>query len=299
MSLLPFPAPLATPRATRHGRFYDVPQADGSVIAYPSVTTVLEVVAKPALVGWAAREERAHVAATAADLYAQTAQHAQFPRASFILALERRLGAAFAHVAASETATAIGTQLHAAIEWTLKRDAGQAVGSAPVLTAPAALAFRTWQLFARDVQLTPLRIEQVVYSHAHRYAGTLDLVATLDAPGLLRVLQRQGAVAPTLTTWLASRATVTALVDFKTSKAVYREALLQSVAYQRALKEMGHGRVDGGLVVRLPKDPGDRKGLEVAVVPPARDLFPTFLAARHLWEWKAAPEVARRLARRA
>jgi hypothetical protein len=296
MSLLPFPLD-PTPRATRtrHGRFYEVPQPDGAVLAYPSVTTVLEVVAKPALVGWAARTERTHVSATAADLYHQTAKHAQFPRASFILALEQRLGRALAHVAASDAALAIGSELHAAIEATLRRGSGPA----PTLSAPATLAFRTWQLFARETQLTPLRVEQVVISHAHRYAGTLDLVATLDAANLLRYLQRQGAVAPALVEWLAARTTVTALIDWKTSKAVYREALLQSVAYQRALKEMGLGRVDGGLVVRLPKDPADRRGLEVAVVPSARDLFPTFLAARQLWEWSAAPEVARRLARRA
>jgi hypothetical protein len=164
-----------------------------------------------------------------------------------------------------------------------------------VLTKPAALAFLAWQQFARDVSLTPQRIESIVYSHTHRYAGTLDLVATLDAGALLRQLQRQGAVAPKVQAWLTTRPTVTALVDFKTGKAVYKEALLQSVAYQQALKEMGHGRVDGGLVVRLPKDPADRRGVEVVVVPSVYRLFPTFAAARQLWEWSAAPSMTRHL----
>jgi hypothetical protein len=67
---------------------------------------------------------------------------------------------------------------------------------------------------------------------------------------------------------------------------------LQSVAYQRALSEMGHGRVDGGLIVRLPKVTTD-PGFEVVVVPPARELFPAFLAARQLWAWQAAAGATR------
>jgi hypothetical protein len=283
-------------RATRRGRVYDVPRPDGTLATYPSVTSVLEVIAKPALAAWAAKEERALVAATAADLYTETAAHAQFPRASFVLALERRLGQALAHVGVSEQALAIGTQVHARIEWTLKRAQGALVATdPPVLTKPAALAFQAFQSFAQAVSLTPQRIESIVYSHVHRYAGTLDLVATLDAAALLRQLQRQGAVAPKVQQWLATRPTVTALVDFKTGRGVYKEALLQSVAYQQALREMGHGRVDGGLVVRLPKDPADRRGLEVVVVPSVYALFPTFAAVRQLWDWHAAPSATKRV----
>ena len=58
---------------------------------------------------------------------------------------------------------------------------------------------------------------------------------------------------------------------------------------------MGHGRVDGGLIVRLPKVTTD-PGFEVVVVPPARELFPTFLAARQLWDWPSPKK--KRIARR-
>jgi hypothetical protein len=61
---------------------------------------------------------------------------------------------------------------------------------------------------------------------------------------------------------------------------------------------MGHGRVDGGLIVRLPKTAGD-PGFEVAVVPPARALFPVFLAVRALWEWTYQQEVAYQARKRA
>lgn len=283
-------------RATRRGRVYDVPRADGTLATYPSVTSVLDVISKPALMTWAAKAERALVSQTAADLYIETAKHAQFPRASFVLALERRLGLALAHVGVSETAMAIGTQVHARIEWTLKRAQGALVATdPPVLTKPAALAFQAYQQFAAAVSLTPQRIEQIVYSHQHRYAGTLDLVATLDAAALLRQLQAQGGVLPQVAAWLTARQTVTALVDFKTGKAVYKESFLQSVAYQRALIEMGHGRVDGGLVVRLPKDPADRRGVEVVVVPSVYQLFPVFAAVRQLFDWHAAPSMTKRL----
>jgi len=109
----------------------------------------------------------------------------------------------------------------------------------------------------------------------------------------LMLLERQGAVADALGDWLRVRETVTAVVDLKTGRAVYPESFLQTVAYQRALAEMGHGRVDGGLIVRVPKVTSD-PGFEVAVVPPARQLFPTFLAARQLWQWQFEADQARR-----
>ena len=85
----------------------------------------------------------------------------------------------------------------------------------------------------------------------------------------MALLERQGPVDASLAAWLGARDTVTACVDFKTGKAIYpTEAFLQSVAYQRAFAEMGHGRVDGGLIIRLPKVASD-SGFEVAGRPPS------------------------------
>jgi len=278
----------------RSGRFYDITHADGTTARYPSVTTILGAIAKPALVPWAAREERLAVSEAAADFYAETAGHAQLPRATYLLALEQRLGKTKAHLKVLAKAAEIGTAAHAAVEHALRVQLGQRVGPEPVLSDPALWAFMAWQDFAREVDLQPRAVEQVVYSRSHAYAGTLDHVATLNARALLARLERQQAVASDLADWLRARETVTACVDVKTGKAIYpTEAFLQSVAYTRALAEMGHGRVDGGLIVRLPKITTD-PGFEVAVVPPARDLFPTFLAVRQLWDWTFQNEQAYR-----
>src|SRR6187397_2612043 len=67
------------------GRFYDITHADGTTARYPSVTTILSAIAKPALVGWAAKEERLAVTEAAADLYADTASlHTPLARASYL-----------------------------------------------------------------------------------------------------------------------------------------------------------------------------------------------------------------------
>jgi len=291
------------PRVTRTtgqtSRFYDVTHSDGTTARYPSVTTILSAIAKPALVGWAAKEERLAVVEAAADLYAETARlpH-QLPRASYLLTLDQRIGKTKAHVKALAKAAEIGSAAHTKIEWTIKRGLGQRVGPEPLVPDAAQLAVGAFEDWRRAVGLDPIMVEQTVWSREHGYAGTLDLLARVDTRALLRVLASQGPVAPDLAAWLDGRDTATAVIDFKTGKAIYAEAHLQSVAYNRALQEMGHGRVDGGLIVRLPKlltDPG----FEVVVVPPARQLFPTFLAARDLWQWQYANEEAWRARTRA
>lgn len=283
-----------TPTATRTTgtgpRFYDITHADGTTARYPSVTTILQAIAKPALINWAAREERLAVTEAAADVYAEAAtQPAQLPRSWFLMTLDRRLGKTKAHLKTLAKAGDIGTAAHAKIEWTLRRALGQEAGAEPTVCEASARAVAAFEDWSRAVRLEPVHVEQVVWSREHGYAGTLDLVARVNTRALLGVLSQQGPVAPDLAAWLWSRGTATAVVDFKTGKAIYGEASLQNAAYQRAFAEMGHGRLDGGLIVRLPKTAAD-PGFEVAVVPPARSLFPTFLATRALWAWSFAQD---------
>lgn len=286
--------PRTTRTDSRSGRFYDVTHADGTTSRYPSVTTILGCINKPALLNWSASQERLACAEAAADLYEVTAQlpH-QLPRAAYLLSLEQRLGATKAHLKTLAKAAEIGTAVHGKVEWALHRMAGQIVSAEPQLADEGEWAFMAWQDFARDVSLTPVCVEQVVWSREYEYAGTLDHVARLNARALLTTLERQGPVEPSVAAWLAARETALVCVDIKTGKGIYGEAMLQSAAYQRAYMEMGHGIVDGGLIVRLPKVTSD-PGFEVAVVPPARTLLPTFLATRQLWQWTYAEELAYR-----
>lgn len=296
MLIATVPQPPVTSRVSRTdgktGRFYTITDPDtGASVKYPSVTTILNVINKPALIPWAAREERLATSEAAAELYTELHGKQQLPRSMYLLALEQRLGATKAHVKALAKAADIGSAIHGKIEWTLKRSLGQRVGPEPVLEDAALWGFMAYEDWAKAVGLRPRFIEQTVFSRQHAYAGTMDLLADLDARALLGMLERQGPVGADLAAWLTARSTVTALIDFKSSKQIYGESFLQSAAYQKALIEMGHGRPDGGLIVRLPKVTTD-PGLEVAVVPNARQLMPAFLAARELFNWTFAQETA-------
>jgi hypothetical protein len=240
---------------TTHGRFYVI---DG--VRYPSVTTILAAINKPALVPWAANREREKVSAAAADLYATWAAQTvrpQLPRAAFLSTLHAALGPVRAHEKILEDAGNIGSQVHKYIEWAIRMRLGAVAGPEPVITAEAMHGFRVFDSWAASVRLKPVLVERTVHSTVHGYAGTMDLLARVHGKLVL--------------------------LDFKTGKAVYPEAFLQNAAYRMAAHEMGYPPV-GGLVVRLPKVVTD-PAMEVVPVPSVVDLFPVFLATQALWHW--------------
>lgn len=241
------------------GRFYLV---DGESL--PSVTHILKVIGKPALINWAANQERTLVSEASADLYEDLARlEKPMPRTAYLTTLQARLGKVKAHKRELEKASEIGTQVHKLVEWKLRAQMGQSLGPEPRVVDDAQWAFMAWEDWAKSVNLQPKFIEQTVYSRVHGYAGTMDLLADVNG--------------------------IETLIDFKTGKAIYAEAFLQNVAYQVALSEMGHGTVQAGAIIRLPKIQND-PAFEVGTVPPATDLFPTFLAVKELWKWWFAEE---------
>lgn len=244
------------------GRFYHI---DGDPEPYVSVTHALSCIAKPALINWAANQERNLVMDAAADLYLDLVKAHPMGRPVFLATLQGRLGKQKAHQKELAKASEIGTQVHALIEWNLRRELGQAVGPEPRVLDNAQWAFMAWQDWAQSVNLKPLFIEQIVFSRTHKYAGTMDLLAEVN-----------GAVT---------------LVDFKTGKAIYAEAYLQNVAYQVALMEMNHTAPTAGLILRLPKIQTD-PAFETSTVPPADSLYPCFLSVLQVWKWWHEQEVA-------
>src|SRR4030095_12420264 len=165
-------ATLTKPRITRtdsrSGRFYDITHADGTTARYPSVTSILGAINKPALIPWAAKEERTACAAAAADLYAELTGHPQLPRSMYLLALEQRLGTTKAHTKALAQAAEIGSAVHGKIEWTLKRALGQRVGPEPELSDAGLWAFMAYEDWANEVALRPRAIEQIVFSREYQ-----------------------------------------------------------------------------------------------------------------------------------
>jgi predicted RecB family nuclease len=249
-------------RATAAGRFYEV---DGELL--PSVTNILGAVNKPALVNWAASTERAAVTEAAADLYGDWAarpMRPQLSRAAYLATLTARLGQVKAHQKELAKAGDIGGECHRLIEYTMRTAIGADAGPKPVVCDAAQWAFMAFEDWAKSVALKPVLIEQVVYSKVHGFAGTMDVLARVHG--------------------------VLTLIDFKTSKALYPEAGLQSVAYQTALVEMGY-RAPAALIVRLPKHEAD-PAFEVREVPPVAELFPVFLAVKQMWAWQAKNDEA-------
>lgn len=246
----------------KQGRFYTI---DGQ--QYVSVTTILQAISKPALIGWAAKEERIMTIQAAADLYEDVHGTPKMSRLTYVTTLDGRIGKVKAHQKLLAKASEIGSQAHALIEWNIRKSLGQVVGPEPKIGDKALWAFMAFEEWQRSVAFRPLLIEQTVFSPTHGYAGTLDLLAEIEGKE--------------------------EVVDFKTGKSVYGEAMLQNVAYQEALTEMGHRRPDGGLILRLPKIESD-PNFEAVPVPPASELFPTFLHVKQVWTWWYAQEVESR-----
>jgi predicted RecB family nuclease len=248
----------------RRGRFYELPGGE----RFPSVTNILGVIGKPALINWAASQEREMVIRAAASLYEDLPTNAQkMTRIGFVTSLQTRLGKEKAHQKALSKASEIGSQVHALIEWNLRKELGHKVTEEQAQISPkAAWAFQAYEKWRAEVGFKPVMIEQTVWSKTHGYAGTMDFLADVTLNGE-RVL---------------------ALGDWKSGKAIYEEALLQNAAYVAALTEMGHAEPGHvwGVIVRLPKIESD-PDFEARIISPAEQAenFEAFLSAKRTWEW--------------
>jgi hypothetical protein len=256
-------------RTNRFGssaRFYDV---DGTL--YPSVTTILGVIGKPALVGWAAKVEREACISAACDLWESVPTAPKMARDAYQASLVARIGKLKASQKLLSKAGDIGSQTHALIEWWLRRDLKMEVGEEPKVCDPALWAAMAWQDWAKIVNMAPMGVEQRVWSRNNGYAGTLDLLAELTLPDGSRGIVVQ---------------------DNKTGKAIYKEARLQVAALGHCLVEMEQLKsMPWGCIVRLPKVETD-PAFEVLYIEPEKMhvYCEAFSAALHLWKWSDAEE---------
>lgn len=199
-------------RAKQHRYFWD-----GKPI--PSVTTILNRLAKPALIQWAADCAVNHVAKRFPPASSEYVQQLELHRA---LAEARR-----AHAEIRDEAADIGTQLH---EYARASLAGQA----PALPDDEVVrkvigALNDWRS-RHDIQ--PIGLERRIMSLRHWYAGTCDFFGKID--GKLCVL------------------------DFKTGSGIYDEFWLQTAGYDIALTEELSLPVDlDRWIVRLDKKTGE------------------------------------------
>jgi hypothetical protein len=240
----------------RSTRFYDI---DGQKM--PSVTAILGAVNKPALIPWAAKQEREMVFAAVRSLIAD----AEVKRGNFMPSLVAAVGREKAHSKELAKAATIGTEAHGLIEWHLRRELKQAIGPQPQISEKALWAFMAWEDWRKASNLSVNLIEEVVWSKRYGYAGTLDFAGEIDHEG-----QRMAVV-----------------TDNKTGRAIYKEAYLQIAAYGHALVEMQHADVmPAGCIVRLPKAETD-PAFEAVVITPEemKANHKVFLNVLELWKW--------------
>lgn len=268
-------------RKTTSGRFYEIEPGD----PYPSITNVLNVVNKPALVGWAGKVEREACVEAATKLFIDAPieldqlwqswdetnpndeglkdSRLRLAEQVYSNVLTERIGKQKAAQKVLLAAAEIGTGTHALIEHWARQKLGYSVGPRPSVGEKSEWGFMSFEDWAKNHAFWPTHSERVVFSRKHKFAGTLDLVGLVDG--------------------------VQTIVDIKTGKAVYSEAKLQIAAYWGALVEMESDPPVAGLVLRLPKIDTDPE-FEAVPVDDLNMHLNAFLHALELWRWQYAME---------
>lgn len=248
---------------TEHGaRFYKTHTG----LKLPSVTTILSVLAKPALIPWAAKKEREEVLLAIDRAYVEMSQvMAETPPLDiFREMINNELSKEKAYQKELRKAGTIGTQVHKRIEWEFLGEVNKARSEdPPPLDSPEAQqSFLRATEWRKATNLKVLDTERQVASLQGAYAGTLDALVEID--------KRVG------------------VIDFKTSNKgqVYPEHFLQNCAYRLALAESGV-KTQAGWIILLPKSM-DGEAFSVVEVPPLETLVAPWMAAVSLYRWTQA-----------
>lgn len=203
----------------RFGRKKHVYLLNGQEV--PSVTRVLGVLDKPALIAWALNEMEAALLTSWQP--GRTYDELE------IRELLRKAKAAKDEI--SSAAKDTGTVAHDWIEQHIKarmlEESTPELPFAPAIKA-ACEAFLSWEA-SHDIVW--MESERRIASRVHGFAGTMDFEAEIDGE--------------------------LAVGDLKTSKGIWPEFWLQTAAYQIAREEENEGRVhyDKRMILRLGKNP--------------------------------------------
>jgi len=153
-----------------------------------------------------------------------------------------------------EEAKDFGSELHNCLEVYLKTNKVNGLLEAnPRLKTPLA-EFIKWQM-ANEFKL--VEAEHIVWSEQYQFAGTLDCVSELK--GKLY------------------------LVDFKSSKAIYDDYLMQIAAYMKAYEERTSKEIQGLGILRLPKNELDGYEWREWTLDEAKDAFDEFMCLVSFW----------------
>lgn len=182
------------------------------------VTSVLQIIAKPQLIQWAAN--------MACD-YINNYWKKGLPILDEdwdLLIKEART----AHRKKKEAAGEAGTDVHAQVEILIKEAIGANGGKlkeGTFSTNPSVQNFITWAI-GNNVKF--LESEKNIYSKELWIGGIVDMVFEMGGQKYIG--------------------------DIKTSSAIYNEAFFQMAAYELCLQEMGEKEIAGYIVINLKKD---------------------------------------------
>lgn len=181
------------------------------------VTTVLGIIAKPALIPWAVKMATEYIKAKSSSTKGE--DEITYHVTESILKASKS-----AHRKKKEAAGDIGSDVHEAIEEWIKNK------TIPTFTDKRLGMFNKFVEWADENVGEFIESEKRLYSEKHWYAGTVDMIFK-DKEGKL---------------WIG---------DVKTSKAVYAEHFAQMGGYHIAYDEMGNEEnVVGYQVIRIGKD---------------------------------------------
>lgn len=193
-----------------HHRYY----LDGRQMT--GVTTVLDVLAKPALIQWAANQAVESLKTAEKDSLG-----------NYLITEELLEVARKAHAQKRDKAADRGTLAHAWMAKWINASMGKAAypESEPELM-PMIGNFLKW---VAETKPKFLDSEKIVYSAKYFYAGTLDFICEIENKNYLG--------------------------DIKTGSGIYREMFLQTSGYQIAFEEQEPKvKIDGHIIVNVTKD---------------------------------------------
>ena len=192
---------------------------DGTRIKIPSVTKVIGILDKPALLSWAARITAEYLINLIPDI--KSGDLVLSPEDAKNLFYKAKAEASRIRDEAAD----IGTKTHEAIEDYLKTKK-KPKGLEPEVQK----TFNAFIAFAKEMKLGEIiESEKILYS-TYGYAGRMDILAYLGGKKYL--------------------------IDVKTSKGFYKEMPLQLSAYCAAYEEMTKNKITGMGIIRLSKEDG-------------------------------------------
>lgn len=191
-------------------------------------TTILDVIAKPALIPWAAGEVVKHI-----EQKCPYATVDEYGDDFYLVSKEELKKAKSAHRKKKEKAADWGTIVHKAIEiWIKTRSIPPAVvskGENYILSPDYLSAINNFVAWSLNNNVEFILSEKRIYSEEWGIGGIVDLV-----------LKKEGKVY---------------VGDVKTSSGIYETYFLQTAAYAKMLLEMGEvNHIDGLIIVNCKKD---------------------------------------------